>query len=775
MDNSKNKQLNKGASGRPMKTLGKNQKSHTQGVSPAKGSGAPLRGKELVAGTSGKVFSPKPVGRIAPHVIKRAIEIDAPTVSSKPDRFVEANFPTYVILISLWVEIVVSCVAAEFVDRVCAFFTEALARLGLLAVIDDASRAANAYLRQLNGEDEVEKPVYDGVWKDLRVCIESSVQQGVHRSALPELTADKEVVSRLLLCLRYPKRFSPRFTDKVEAQGLRAFADFERRNRLIQRSEFSHYIFPRIREIVHEMLLGYSFRAREGYFSTGSQVVGSTSTACEGLKALHMLGTQFADFLLPTQYRVFPVPDGEVACGSNVSIKAVPKAYDKPRIIGMEDAGRAWVAQAVNYSLREAVQSSPYAEYFHFTSQEENSWICSVSSTAGDLATIDQTSASDSITWSLVVDMFPACVIRDLRRVRPFYKVVDGKFSSLQMALSSGHACTATLETIVFLAIDIAVAEYVGTVLGKDQSYWGPSRVVVYNDDQIVPVECVDLLQSVHQALGLIPNLQKSFWVGPFREACGQEAYNGFSISHAYFPRKTLSWDGTPDAYLSLISHQEKLPTQSTRLVLSAFLEDYVRFCKRKPTHSSSLDHIQDLYGLVYLPQNYVGKRPGMVELCDLTIQAHDTKDTQLLAQLRCCGEGDFLPCSTLERILDRLSCNGKPISARLVSMKARPFGCSATIEVFSWYERRTGKLLFSPDPSFDGELHLTARATRRDRSLDTYASMQLDLYRYATFLERGPRYEDPLMELLGVTSPYPSSGELCTKPVIDWCYDVSR
>ena len=47
--------------------------------------------------------------------------------------------------------------------------------------------------------------------------------------------------------------------------------------------------------------------------------------------------------------------------------------------------------------------------------------------------------------------------------------------------------------------------------------------------------------------------------------------------------------------------------------------------------------------------------------------------------------------------------------------------------------------------------------------------SWNYDIYRYQKFLRNGPRYEDPFLELLGVSSPDAPLNEVYTKPDIKW------
>jgi len=142
-----------------------------------------------------------------------------------------------------------------------------------------------------------------------------------------------------------------------------------------------------------------------------------------------------------------------------------------------------------------------------------------------DLATIDLSSASDRISWWLVLDLLPFDWFDTLDALRsPFTK--DGNnFIELEKFSSMGNGYTFELETLIFYGLSTAVCQYLNLPLGD---------VSVYGDDIIVPVEAYPLLVEVLSAVGFSINLKKSYASGLFRESCGFHWFNGVSVTPFY-------------------------------------------------------------------------------------------------------------------------------------------------------------------------------------------------------------------------------------------------
>lgn len=141
-------------------------------------------------------------------------------------------------------------------------------------------------------------------------------------------------------------------------------------------------------------------------------------------------------------------------------------------------------------------------------------------SVSGKMATIDLSSASDTMCSALVEALLPHdwfTVLDDLRSKRT---LIEGKYQMLEKFSSMGNGFTFELETIVFLSICLAVAPWLTP--GVD--------LYVFGDDIIVPTDVADDVIGALRFCGFSLNEAKSFVEGPFRESCGGDYFQGFDV-----------------------------------------------------------------------------------------------------------------------------------------------------------------------------------------------------------------------------------------------------
>ncbi|UUW21376.1 MAG: RNA replicase beta chain [Sanya fiers-like virus 39] len=143
-------------------------------------------------------------------------------------------------------------------------------------------------------------------------------------------------------------------------------------------------------------------------------------------------------------------------------------------------------------------------------------------SLSNESATVDLSSASDTVSLLLVEHLFPEPWYLLFCRLRTALTEVDGGIMVLEKMSSMGNGFTFPLETIIFWAIAQSVKDRVC----KNHR----TRVLVYGDDIVVPSDAVPLLFRTLKAVGFTPNWQKSFWNGPFRESCGHDYVLGHSV-----------------------------------------------------------------------------------------------------------------------------------------------------------------------------------------------------------------------------------------------------
>ncbi len=153
--------------------------------------------------------------------------------------------------------------------------------------------------------------------------------------------------------------------------------------------------------------------------------------------------------------------------------------------------------------------------------QVRNQSLAQAASVSGKLATIDLSSASDTLAFSVVFDLLPEEWVDLLATFRTGHMNYGGREYELEKFSSMGNGYTFELESLIFWALSSACTE----LSGEDRDL-----VSVYGDDIIVPVKAVDLLMATLTWCGFNLNREKSFWTGKFRESCGADWLDGDAV-----------------------------------------------------------------------------------------------------------------------------------------------------------------------------------------------------------------------------------------------------
>jgi hypothetical protein len=153
--------------------------------------------------------------------------------------------------------------------------------------------------------------------------------------------------------------------------------------------------------------------------------------------------------------------------------------------------------------------------------QERNKLLAREGSVTGKLATIDLSSASDTLAFSVVFDLLPEDWVDLLSSLRTGVMSYASREYELEKFSSMGNGFTFELETLIFWSLAQAATE----VCGEDTN-----KVSTYGDDIIVPSRVCDLLVAALTWCGFSVNSEKSFWDGPFRESCGADWLRGEDV-----------------------------------------------------------------------------------------------------------------------------------------------------------------------------------------------------------------------------------------------------
>jgi hypothetical protein len=190
--------------------------------------------------------------------------------------------------------------------------------------------------------------------------------------------------------------------------------------------------------------------------------------------------------------------------------------------------------------------------------QRRNQRMACEGSVSGNFATIDLSSASDTVSYALVMSLLPMDWFVLLDQFRSESVEFEGELVELEKFSSMGNAYTFELESLIFYSLALSVCDYLNLlgkpVFAEDGSLNKEFPLTVYGDDIIVPTGSFDLLGRTLTWCGFELNSKKSFCYGYFRESCGADWLFGFDvrpwylknevserslyIAHNYFMRK---------------------------------------------------------------------------------------------------------------------------------------------------------------------------------------------------------------------------------------------
>lgn len=199
----------------------------------------------------------------------------------------------------------------------------------------------------------------------------------------------------------------------------------------------------------------------------------------------------------------------------------VPKDAKTDRVIAIEPGLNAYAQAGIGRMIRRRLSLFGNSIKYQHVNQKH----AEIGSVSGDRATIDLSSASDTLSVWLVRMLIPEPWLTACELLRaPFGKLKDKETVCYEKFSSMGNGYTFELETLIFWVL----AQTVTKIKGAS----GPVRA--YGDDIIVPACVAEDLASVFNELGFIVNLKKSYYTGPFRESCGMDYFSGMKVRPLY-------------------------------------------------------------------------------------------------------------------------------------------------------------------------------------------------------------------------------------------------
>ena len=201
----------------------------------------------------------------------------------------------------------------------------------------------------------------------------------------------------------------------------------------------------------------------------------------------------------------------------------VPKKTDIDRCACKEPDVNMFLQKGVGRHIRRRL----LRYNINLNDQRINRGLAQDGSRYDNLATLDLSSASDTISQAAVSMLLPPIWFEYLNSIRSKDVEIDGELHRLEMFSSMGNGFTFELETLIFFALMRTVAYFEGV----------PGVVSIYGDDIVIPSGIGDLASFVLGTFGFRVNEDKSFISGPFRESCGGHYYNGFDVTPFYLKR----------------------------------------------------------------------------------------------------------------------------------------------------------------------------------------------------------------------------------------------
>jgi hypothetical protein len=209
----------------------------------------------------------------------------------------------------------------------------------------------------------------------------------------------------------------------------------------------------------------------------------------------------------------------------------VPKTRDVSRMICVEPSLNMFFQLGLGRLMEEWLEESYGISMSH--QPDVNRWLASLGSVDGSIATIDLSSASDSISLSLCRQVLPKWLYTTLEELRCSSTRVDGEEVRLEMMSTMGNGFTFPLQTILFSSIIRAAHRVSGIpILGGVRRNWS-----CFGDDLICDRLAYRNVRRLLDLAGFTANPSKTFYEGAFRESCGTDWLNGQPVRGVYLKR----------------------------------------------------------------------------------------------------------------------------------------------------------------------------------------------------------------------------------------------
>jgi len=206
----------------------------------------------------------------------------------------------------------------------------------------------------------------------------------------------------------------------------------------------------------------------------------------------------------------------------------VPKDSTTNRVIAVEPGINLWFQKSIGDMIGNRLRR--YGVDLRY--QSRNQELARKGSIDSSLATIDLSSASDSIASSVVEELLPQRWFTLLNCCRSHYGTLSNSTRKWEKFSSMGNGFTFQLESLIFYAAASCCAEYL---------HISSADVSAYGDDVVIPAPCFELFSELIDFYGFQLNEKKSHYDSLFRESCGAHFYSGRDVKPIYLKDRVLS------------------------------------------------------------------------------------------------------------------------------------------------------------------------------------------------------------------------------------------
>lgn len=240
----------------------------------------------------------------------------------------------------------------------------------------------------------------------------------------------------------------------------------------------------------------------------------------------HYLNTLFPGFYSMDTQWIFDSLKHRIELVQHNNIVCVPKTAKTDRTIAIEPLWNSYVQKGIDNEIRHLLRRVG----LDLTDQTYNQELARLGSLDSSFATIDLSSASDSISLALAKRLLPEAWYDLLKLTRsPSWKYQDNDPVRYHKLTSMGNGFCFPLQTLIFAAVVECAYDITGS---KTYS--------VYGDDIIVEQSAALLVLEYLRLFGFTPNRSKTFIHGPFKESCGSDYYLGDDVRPIYIKEPVI-------------------------------------------------------------------------------------------------------------------------------------------------------------------------------------------------------------------------------------------